>query len=259
MINDVGLVDLSEDLVELYDFLPLNQKHEYAIQLLNNCIVQKDTEFYNNSVLNICHFYTYALHCLLCKLYLLEDESIQLLQYIQVTTRVFDGRDSSRKFSKITSKEIEQTLFNAIEKDAICYFFHLLDIDRDNQVFKRHTDIFDDRNAVAHLNYSLYSRDKFDQLLENIRTNLQELSKKMYSKVKKKITKELYDLNKRKLLSEEDYLAQFESLNQQYYLNLYDYKLMVQNKLIKEPLKQNYKTYLKLYIKEYLQLADDEN
>lgn len=252
-------IDLQEHFIELWDFLPLNQKHEYAVQLLNNCVVRRDSEFYNNSVLNICHFYTYTLHCLLCKLYLLEDENIQLLQYIQVTNRVFNGKDDNRKFPKITSKDVQQTLFNAIEKDAIYYFFHLLNIDQDNQIFKRHIDIFNDRNTVAHLNYSFYSRDKFNTLLQNIQINLKELSKKMYLKMKKKITSELYELEKRKLISEDDYLPQIESINQQYYLNLFDYKLIMQNKVIEEPLKQNYKKYLKLYINEHLQLNDEKN
>ena len=117
MADDI--IDLSEDISELWDFLPLDAEISYPNFLLQNCIIRKDTEFYNNATLNICHFYNYILHTYLCRLYLANDNNIELLKYIQLTKNVFSKKDGSRKDIIICCENINLNLFTEIEKEAI--------------------------------------------------------------------------------------------------------------------------------------------
>ena len=132
MADDI--IDLSEDISELWDFLPLDAEISYPNFLLQNCIIRKDTEFYNNATLNICHFYNYILHTYLCRLYLANDNNIELLKYIQLTKNVFSKKDGSRKDIIICCENINLNLFTEIEKEAINYFYHILNFDKSHQI-----------------------------------------------------------------------------------------------------------------------------
>jgi len=243
--------DLSEEILPLWDFMPLNGGNiEYAHKLLRNNFISLDDDFYNNPTLNVCHFYIFVLHNMLRRLYFCEDRHIELLKYIQITSEVFEDLDSDKDktLKAIISKEFDITLFNKLERDAIKYFFYIFGMDKSNDIYQKNTDIFDLRNRIAHLNYVPIFPDKFLNIIEQISINLQKLSQMLYGKVTRRIFHyEITPLIQQSLIDETNCVEYFNDINIKYGLCPYDYKLCIKNKLT-DKMDASYKSYLKLYL-----------
>lgn len=257
-MNNNDIIDLSEDISELCEFLPLNIENLYPSFLLQNCLVRKNTEFYNNVALNVCHFYNYVLHTFLCRLYLAENKNVEFLKYIQKTKEVFSGKDGRRKNIDICDADVNLTLFNEIEKEAINYFFYLLKFDKSHQVYKLHQDIIDIRNVVAHLNYESISYELFITLVKKIKDNLLFLSKCLYSNTKTVFYQELDPPVRKGIMDKENYLEYIANMNKTHYFSQNDYKLTVKNNLLKDIKIASYKYFLDMYIKNVLGLSIED-
>ncbi len=249
MTDDI--IDLSEDISELWDFMPLNTKVQFPELLLRNCIVRENTEFYNNAALNICHFYNYVLHTFLCRLYLADDNNIELLKYIQLTKEAFSRKDGSRRDLTICCDNINLNLFTEIEKEAINYFYHILHFDKSYHISKKHQDIIDIRNSVAHLNYTIINRDVFLSLISNIIEVFNFIADKIYHDTRKAIYEELDDRVRRGLLDTENYNIYFEEINQKHFFSKHDYQLMKDKGLLKDIKENSYKYFIKLYLDNF--------
>lgn len=251
------LIDLSEDISELWDFLPLNIEAQYPEFLLRNCVVRESIDFYNNVALNICHFYNYILHTYLCRLYLADENNIELLKYIQLTKEAFSRKDGSRRDLTICCENINLNLFTEIEKEAINYFYHILHFDKSHQISKKHQHIIDVRNSVAHLNYTVINRDVFLSIISDIIEVLSFIADKIYRNTRKVIYEELDDRVRRGLLDTENYNIYFEEINQKHYLSKHDYLLMKNKGLLNDIKENSYKYYIKFYIENDLGIEDN--
>lgn len=249
---DEDIIDLSEDISELWDFLPLNNPDTYPSKLLLSCFARKDLEFFNNAALNITHFYHYILHILLCRLYLANDKNLELLAYIQKTKEVFSGKDRRRNVI-ISPETVNTNLFIEIERDAINYFFHILKFDKSQREVEINQKIIDIRNSVAHLNYIPLTQEGFMQLKENILHNLNFLFPKIYkaTNLKNIISSEFKQRFKTTSSYDESLLA-IEEMNAKHYLTKFDYILMVKNKLFVDVKPNSYKKHLQKYIESSL-------
>ena len=252
MIDDI--IDLSEDVAVLWDFLPLNAEVQFPEFLLRNCVVRENTEFYNNATLNVCHFYNYILHTYLCRLYLADEKNVELLKYIQLTKEAFSRKDGSRKDVVICCGNINLNLFTEIEKEAINYFYHILHFDKSHQISKKHQHVIDIRNSVAHLNYANINRDVFLSLISDIVEVLSFIADKIYHNTRTVIYEELDDRYRRGLLDTENYNIYFEEINHKHYFSKHDYQLMKDKGLLKDIKENSYKYFIKLYIENYLDL-----
>ncbi len=254
MTDDI--IDLSEDISELWDFMPLNAEDLYPSFLLQNCILRQNTEFYNNATLNICHFYNYILHTFLCRLYLADEAHIELLKYIQVTKEVFSGKDGRRRDINVCCESINLKLFNEIEKEAINYFFHLLKFDKTHQIAKTHQEIIDIRNSVAHLNYISIRRDLFLELIKKIKKNLAFISEKLYHYTKTVFYEELDGAVRKNLMDNENYIEYMGEMNKKHYFSPNDYRLAKINGLLKAVKENSYKYFIQKYIDEELLISE---
>lgn len=250
MTDDI--IDLSEDISELWDFLPLSAKDVYPEYILRNCFIRNNTDFYNNASLNICHFYNYILHTYLCRLYLADENNIELLKYIQLTKEVFSRKDGSRRDLTICCENINLNLFTEIEKEAINYFYHILHFDKSHQISKKHQHIIDIRNSVAHLNYTVINRDVFLSLRSDIVEVLSFIANKIYQNTRKIIYEELDDRVRRGLLDKDNYQIYFDEISQKHYFSGHDYQLMKDKGLLKDIKENSYKYFIKLYIGNFL-------
>lgn len=248
--------DLSEDIADLWDFLPLKPDSLYPESLLQNCVLRENTGFYNNATLNICHFYNYVLHTFLCRLYLSDNQNIELLKYVQTTKEVFSGRDGHRGNVVITRENINVNLFIEIEKESINYFYHILNFDKGNQISKKHQNIIDIRNSVAHLNYILINENTFLSVIHDIKEILQFISEKLYKNTKKVICEEINESFRKGLLDIYNYQVYFDEMNGQNYFSKNDYKLIKTKGLLRDAPQNNYKYYIKLYIENFTDILD---
>lgn len=248
------ILDLNEDIQDLWSFLPLDIENLYPSFLLRNCIIREDTEFYNNIAMNICHFYNFVLHTFLCRLYLANESNIEFLKYIQKTKEVFSGKDGRHKNIDICCENIKLELFNEIEKDAINYFFHLLNFDKSHYVFKTHQEITDIRNNVAHLNYTIVNKDLFFSLKGKIKKNLLFLSQKLYPNTKKIFFYELDENVRKNIIDKENYALYIAEINKKHYFSPNDYSLLIRHQLLKNVKPQSYKYFIDLYIKNELDI-----
>lgn len=253
MADDI--IDLSEDISELWDFLPLNTTSEIGSLLLQNTLIRKEKPFYNNICLNVCNFYIYILHCWLCRLYKLDENNIELLKYIQITKSVFCSAEEGEKIVISDAQHIVAPLFFKIENDAFDYFLYLMDIDKGCcGEYGIHKEIFKIRNQSAHLNYNPLSYEKFQNLVSNIKNNLGFWASKFYQKLKNLMYNEITPLIEDKLIDSDNYENYFVELNRNYNISTYDYKLFLQNNLFTDPIQGTYKEYLKKYIDKELNL-----
>ena len=250
------IIDLSEDISELWDFLPLNNTETIGNLLLQNTLIKKDNPFYNNISLNVCNFYFYIIHCWLCRLYKLDENNIELLKYIQVTKSVFCSSEEGEKVVISDSQNIIAPLFFRIENDSFDYFLYLLDINKGCcGEYGVHKEIFKRRNQAAHLNYNPLSYEIFQKLIEDIKNNLCFLANQFYKKIKTLMYDEITPLIEKQLIDADNYKEYFIDLNRKYNLSQYDYSLFIINNLFLENVSGTYKEFLKQYIIDELNLS----
>ena len=88
----------TDNLYELKKFIPIElnpSTQNYIDKLLDN--MGTNSDFYNNAVLNLSHFYIFCIHCMLVKAYK-HEERVELLGYLKKTTDYFEiGRASCRE------------------------------------------------------------------------------------------------------------------------------------------------------------------
>lgn len=253
------LIDLSEDISELWDFLPLNKDSEIGELLLQNTLIRKEKPFYNNICLNVCNFYIYILHCWLCRLYKLDENNIELLKYIQITKRVFCSSEEGEQVIISDPQHIIAPLFFRIENDAFDYFLYLMNVDKGKcAAYTLHKNIFKLRNQAAHLNYNPLSYDKFQGLVSDIISNLKSLASEFYVYIDKLISNQITPLIEEQLIDSDNYENYFVELNRDYNISQYDYSLFLKNNLFTDSIQGTYKEYLKKYIYDILKLSGDE-
>lgn len=257
MTDDI--IDLSEDIQELWDFLPLNNTEIIGNLLLQNTLVRKETPFYNNICLNVCNFYFYIIHCWLCRLYKLDEDNIELLKYIQITKSVFCSSEEGERVVISDSQNIIAPLFFRIENDSFDYFLYLLDINKGCcGEYGTHKEIFKRRNQSAHLNYNSLSYEIFLKLVEDIKKNLYFLANQFYKKIKALMYDEITPLIKEQLIDTDNYKEYFIELNRKYNLSQYDYGLFIKNNLFSDDISGTYKEFLKRYITDELNLSFED-
>lgn len=257
MTDDI--IDLSEDISELWDFIPLNTTSEIGELLLQNTLVRRDKPFYNNICLNVCNFYIYILHCWLCRLYKLDENNIELLKYIQITKSVFCSSEEGEQVIISDTQHITAPLFFRIENDAFDYFLYLMEVDKGCcGEYGIHREIFKIRNQAAHLNYNPLSYEKFQELVTNIKNNLSFWASKFYQKMKSLMYDEITPLIEEQLIDDDNYEDYFVELNRKYNISAYDYSLFLKNNLFANTVQGTYKEYLKKYMDDVLQLSENE-
>lgn len=253
------LIDLSEDISELWDFIPLNKDSEIGELLLQNTLIRKEKPYYNNICLNVCNFYVYILHCLLCRLYKLDENNIELLKYIQITKSVFCSAEEGEQVVISDSQHINAPLFFRIENDAFDYFLYLMNVDKGCcGEYGTHKAIFKIRNQAAHLNYTPLSYENFQSLVTDIKNNLSFWASQFYQKMKSLMYDEITPLIEEQLIDSDNYENYFVELNRNYNISPYDYNLFLKNNLFADAIQGTYKEYLKKYIEDVLKLSENE-
>jgi hypothetical protein len=256
--------DNSVDFTELEDFMPLNCVKQYAYSLLNNNNIT-NREFCNNIALNVCHFYIFIIHCLLCRLYKTDEKHQEFLQYIHLTNEVFNSRDKNKSMEadiKINVENINVDLFHKMgkERGAINYFFYFLGIAKGDSICGINSDIFDTRNKVAHLNYDNIDKEALDKLIKDIVNNLSFLSKKLYKNYTREIIySEIQEAINNDSLDESNFQMYFEEVNKNFYISAFDYKLLIENHVLGDVGNNKYKQYLKKYVTEILGLMSNDD
>ena len=236
----------AEDLYELKKFIPIELNpvtQNYIDKLLDN--MGANSDFYNNAVLNLSHFYIFCLHCLMIKVYR-HEERFKHLQYLKEIAKEF-----TRKFEITNSdlKSLDHSVFNGIEREAIVFLFHYLGIDSHSHIFQRNNDIFGARNEIAHFNEKVFSVDRYQEVRSSIENNLIELFQKSYKHLKESLFAEISAYYKGGSLDNESYPAIFEEINQQYYVTYCDYEMLASRLTSQKP-KTNY--YILKYANEQL-------
>ena len=247
-----NVISLDTELEDLKGYLPLNMKNSYFRIMFENLIVVEKSDFYNNAVINLTHFYNYILHCFLVQIYYSE-ENRELLKYLQKTTGSLNSRDNNKKIN--LEERFDTSSFFNIEKDAINYFFHIFNFCENSHLCQKNQAIFDLRNSAAHLNMDIINHSRFNDFVAKIQYNLNELLKKTYKTTKELIFRELKENIKNGLLLDDmDRLSVFEEINSLYCVSLNFYKLFLrQNRF--ENMQQNTPLYhIKKYIEEDLNL-----
>jgi hypothetical protein len=249
------IVFLEDELYELKEFLPLNINNQYFEKMFQNLLVAKDSNFYNNAVLNLAQFYNYILHCFLVRLYNADNSHLDLLKYLQLTESCLNSNDG-KQINICECEKIDIYAFQNKEKDAIKYFFHLLKINSGSHICDKNQRIFDKRNLSAHLSYQVIKIDEFDRFLVLVSENLEEISNKLYKQTKQLIVDDLKKAISKKLITDDDYMTFFELLNQDYLLSINDYKRIKANGYLANIKPNTPKYYLNKYITEDLGLSD---
>ena len=134
-------------------------------------------------------------------------------------------------------------LFTEIEKEAINYFYHILNFDKSHQIAKKHQDIIDIRNSVAHLNYATISRESFLSIISKIIEIFHFISDQIYQNTKNVIYEALDDRVRRGTIDSDNYEIYFEEVNQKHYFSKHDYQLMKDKGLLKDIKENSYKYY----------------
>lgn len=242
-----NIISLNTDLEELKGYLPLNMKNSYFEVVFENLLIIEESNFYNNAVINLTHFYNYILHCFLVQIYHTSENRV-LLKYLQKTTSSLNSKDNSRKIN--LEDYFDTSTFSNVEKDAINYFFHILNFCENSHLYQRNQAIYDLRNSAAHLNMDIINRNRFDEFAEKIQSNLKELLEKTYKNTKELLFKELKENIKNGLLIDDtDRLTIFEEINSNYCISLNFYKLFFKyNKF--ESVQPNTPLY---YIKDFIE------
>ena len=90
------IIDLEEELYDLKEYLPINTSNNFFIVMFSNLLVVKESDFYNNAVINLAHFYNYILHNLLVRLYNCNCNHLELLHYLQLTEACLNSNDGQK-------------------------------------------------------------------------------------------------------------------------------------------------------------------
>lgn len=258
MIIVKTIIDLEEELYELKEYLPINTSNKFFAVMFSNLLVVKESDFYNNAVINLAHFYNYILHNLLVRLYNCDCNYIELLHYLQLTEACLNSNDG-QKIELKKDKKIDIYTFKNKEKNAINYFFHILGLDRTSQIYKNNQLIFDKRNLSAHLNYQIINSEMFDEFLTLISINLNFILEKMYKCTKQLIVDDLLVGIRKHLILKNDYESFFEQINIDYNLSINDYKLIIRKNYLKNIKENTPKYYISQYVQNVLGLEISDN
>ncbi|OGI06915.1 MAG: hypothetical protein A2Y40_10215 [Candidatus Margulisbacteria bacterium GWF2_35_9] len=243
-------IETIDNIYELQKFMPIILEpttQSYISKLLANMGAKSD--FYNNAILNLSHYYIFCVHCMLVKIYK-HVERIEFLDFIKKTADYFDKH-------KIDLEKLQHYAFNMIERDAIKFLFHMLKIDSTSDIYRDNTEIFNLRNEIAHFNEKVISAEQHEKILNHIVKNLTKLSEKMYPFVKDSLFVEINSLLKKALVDDSNYSAYLEEINRKFYITPYDYEILYKNigqstNLRKDKKKPNY--YILKYATEYLSI-----
>lgn len=251
--NIIGVNQFSEDidkeseefvdeLIELRKFIPIELNpttQDYINKLLDN--MGANSNFYNNAVLNLSHFYIFCLHSLMVKVYR-NAERFKHLQYLKEITK-------KPEKCELNLKNLGHSIFNRIEPEAVIFLFYYLGIDSHSHIFQCNNDIFDARHEIAHFNEKVFSYDKYQDVRNLIESNLKELFQKAYKYMKESLCAEIIEYNNAGSLDDQSYDAIFEEINQRYYITHFDYELLADRLTSRRP-KTNY--YILKYAIEQL-------
>lgn len=256
MSNSDTLINIEDEIYELKDYLPLNCSNRYFEKMFKNLLVIKETDFYNNVVIGLTHFYIYILHCLLLQLYHADSTHRELLKYLQTTAGCLNSRDG--KVIINLEERFDILSFQQKEKEAIDYFLHILELTKGSHLCQKHQKIIDIRNKAAHLNFEVINIEEFDTFLKLISDNLYELLQLIYKYAKSIVIKELKEAIKDGRIDEEFYLPIFEEINQIHHLPVNFYREFFKNNLFNNIQPNTPLFYMNKYIKEELKFSDDE-
>lgn len=253
--NKIIFLEMEDELFGLKDYLPLNVNNVYFDKMFENLLVVKDSAFYNNAVIGLTHFYTYVLHCFLLQLYRFKGER-ELLKCLQTTTECLNSRDG--KFAINLEDRFDIFSFRAKEKEAFDYFLHVLNLCKGSHLCKRNQQIFDMRNIVAHLSLEVIDKTEFDNFVELIKLNLEEISSKIYKYAKTAIIEDLKEAIKDDRIDESFYLPIIEEINQINHISYNFYRLFLRNNTFDNIQPNTPLFYINKYIEEELKFSYDE-
>lgn len=264
-MNDKNIINLEEDetIIEIKRFLPIitdDKVIPYFEKMFQNLCIIEGSEFYNNAILNLTHFYNYLIRTYLVRLYNSNNQNIELLKYIQITEGCLSPLYSNENENDRTICIEDKTdifTFRAKERKAIRYFFHILNIDENSCIFKYNEKIFQKRNNVAHLQYYNITKDEFDEFSQNILHGLTNIATKLVSITKQIIKTNIENYKSQDLISDDIYDIQnvLEKINKEYYISEMDYYLInKQDGSIKSAPKTSDLYWVKRYCLEILGL-----
>ena len=228
------IINLEEDdtVAEIIRFLPKNTDDNvipFFDKMFQNLCVFGNSDFYNNAVLNLTHFYTYLLRTYLVRLYNSNKSNIELLKYLQNTENCLSLKYSNgSEENKISIGEKTNIYtFQAKERNAIRYFFHILGFDEEDSVYRDNEEIFKKRNNVAHLQYTNVTEDDFNIFANNILNALTKIVEKLTATTKQLIVNTIEEYNsKNPIIGIDDIKNIFENINKEFYLSEMDYYLI---------------------------------
>lgn len=250
----MAVINLNESLSELKEYLPLNMRNSYFEIMFENLLLVEETEFYNNAIVNLTHFYNFVLHCLLLQVYFSEENRV-LLKYLQKTTGSLNSRDNDKIIN--LEERFDLKTFCNIEKDSIKYFFHILGFCENSHLCQKNQTIFDLRNSAAHLNMDIINKNRFDDFISKIQYNLEALLKKTYKYTKDLIFKELKEAIKENRIDDFLYPQIFEEINPIYCVSLKFYKLFFKYNTFQNVQNNSPLYYMQKYLQEVLSLEHE--
>lgn len=250
------LINIEDEIYELKDYLPLNVNNMYFEKMFKNLLVIKETDFYNNVVIGLTHFYIYILHCLLLQLYHADDTHKDLLKYLQTTAGCLNSKDG--KILIDLEERFDILSFRQKEKESIDYFLHILSMNKGSHLCQKHQKIIDIRNKAAHLNFEIISINEFDIFLMLISENLYELLKLIYKYSKNTVINELKESIKENRIDEEFFTPIFDEINQINHISTNFYRQFLKYNKFENVQPKTPNFYLEKYIKEELMLGYDE-
>ncbi len=267
IVNDKNIINLEEDetIIEIKKFLPIitdDNVIPYFEKMFQNLCIIEGSEFYNNAILNLTHFYNYLIRAYLVRLYNSCDDNILLLKYLQTTESCLNPTysNSGENDNIYIDTKSDISTFKAKERRAIRYFFHILNIDENSCIFKYNEKIFKKRNNVAHLQYSNITKEEFDEFSQNILLGLTNIVIKLIPTTKQIIIANIENYKNQDLISDEIYDIQnvIEEINKEYYISEMDYYLInKQDGSIKSASKNSNLYFVKRYCNEVLGIEFD--
>lgn len=250
----MAVINLNESLSELKEYLPLNMRNSYFEIMFENLLLVEETEFYNNAVINLTHFYNFVLHCFLIQVYYSEENRV-LLKYLQKTTGSLNSRDNGKIIN--LEESFDLNIFCNVEKDSIKYFFHILGFSENFHLCQKNQAIFDLRNSAAHLNMDIINKNRFVDFINKIQYNFDSILKKTYKYTKDLILKELKEAIKEDRIDEFLYPQIFEEINPIYCVSLKFYKLFFKYNRFQNVQNNSPLYYMQKYLQEVLNLEHE--
>ena len=251
----MALINLNESISELKEYLPLNMRNSYFEIMFENLLLIEETEFYNNAVINLTHFYNFVLHCFLLQVYYSEENRV-LLKYLQKTTGSLNSRDNGKIIN--LEESFDLNIFCNVEKDSIKYFFHILGFSENSHLCQKNQAIFDLRNSAAHLNMDIINKNRFDDFINKIQYNFDALLEKTYKNTKALIFKDLKEAINEERIDEYLYPQIFEEINNVYNVSIKFYKLFLKYNNFENVTDNAPLYYMKKYILETLSLEKEQ-